>query len=140
MEQKNLIRFTRYNWENFEIVLEAVKQNGLALEFAGPKMRGCFEIVLEAVKQNGLALEFADYNLKNHPTILENAIKQNQVAIKFIGLDMIKFTKILIENILNKEITKNDISKYFQALTRDDMRDLDTHEYLLLKLFGNNKI
>ena len=41
-----------------EIVLEAVKQYGVALEFASAALKDDREIV-EAVKQNGFALEYA---------------------------------------------------------------------------------
>jgi hypothetical protein len=37
-------------------VLEAVKQDGLALQYAGKKLKAKDDIVLEAVEQAGLAL------------------------------------------------------------------------------------
>ena len=48
-----------------EIVLEAVKQNGHALEYASAALKDDREIVLEAVKQKGVALFFASAALKN---------------------------------------------------------------------------
>ena len=40
-------------------LVEAVKKNGLALRDASVKLKGDREIVMAAIKQNGLALEFA---------------------------------------------------------------------------------
>ena len=47
-----------------EIVLAAVKKDGLDLEHADAKLVADKEIVLAAVKQNGYALEHADAKLK----------------------------------------------------------------------------
>ena len=45
-------------------VLEAVKQDGYALEYASEELRGDREVVLAAVKQNGRALEQASFKLQ----------------------------------------------------------------------------
>ena len=37
--------------------MEAVRQNGCALEFASEELKGDREVVMEAVKQDGRALE-----------------------------------------------------------------------------------
>ena len=47
-----------------EVVLAAVKQNGLALEYADKKLKADKEVVLVAVKQDADALRFADKKLK----------------------------------------------------------------------------
>ena len=57
-----------------EAVLAAVKQNGMALEFADPALQKDKEIVLAAVTQNGMALEFAHLDLlKDKDIILAEA-------------------------------------------------------------------
>ena len=48
-----------------EIVLEAVKQDGYALEYASAALKDDREIVLEAVKQDGEALKYASAGLRN---------------------------------------------------------------------------
>ena len=50
---------------NKEAVLIAVRQNGLALQFASKRLKNDKEVVLQAVKQNGLALYYASDNLIN---------------------------------------------------------------------------
>ena len=47
-----------------EVVLAAVKQNGLALEYADKKLKADKEVVLAAVKQDADALRFADKKLR----------------------------------------------------------------------------
>ena len=47
-----------------EVVLAAVKQNGLALEYADKKLKGDKEVVLTAIKQDADAFIFADKKLK----------------------------------------------------------------------------
>ena len=42
-----------------EIVMAAVKQNGLALCYAAELLRGDHEIVMQAVTQNGFAIQHA---------------------------------------------------------------------------------
>jgi uncharacterized protein YihD (DUF1040 family) len=44
--------------DDFDVVLAAVKADGLALEFAGWRLRGNLEIVSAATMQNGKALRF----------------------------------------------------------------------------------
>ena len=54
----------RHN-ENKQIVLAAVTQNGLALEYASDKLKSDQEIVTAAIQQNSEALKFASKNLQN---------------------------------------------------------------------------
>ena len=55
-------------------MLEAVKQNGYALDYASDALKDDHEIVLEAVKQDGNALKYASVALQNdHEFILEAA-------------------------------------------------------------------
>ena len=48
-----------------ETVMEAVKQNGRALEYASAELKGDREIVMEAVAQDPRALQYASYKLRN---------------------------------------------------------------------------
>ena len=53
-----------------KIVLEAVKQDGLVLEYViDDSFKKDKEIVLAAVKQSGLVLKYADYSLRKDPDI-----------------------------------------------------------------------
>jgi hypothetical protein len=60
-----------------EIILKAIKQNGIALKFATEELKNDREIVLEAVKNFGWSLEFASESLRNDPEIQQVANNKN---------------------------------------------------------------
>jgi histidinol phosphatase-like PHP family hydrolase len=71
-------------WKNDrEVVLAAVEQNGLALEFASDALKNDPLVVLAAVEQNGRALEFASDALKNNRRIVLAAVELNFWAFQF---------------------------------------------------------
>ena len=79
--RKNGLELENIPFKDREIVLEAVRQNGMALAYAGSfKDR---EIVLEAVRKNGLAIKYAG-SFIDKALILE-AVRQNGLAIKYSG-------------------------------------------------------
>ena len=51
-----------------EVVLAAVQQDALALEYAGEEIKKDKEVVLTAVQQNGHALEYAGEEMKKEVT------------------------------------------------------------------------
>jgi Domain of unknown function (DUF4116) len=61
-----------------ELCMEAVKQNGYALEYV---RRQTVDICIEAVKQNGLALQYVKNRTR---TICIEAVKQNGGALLFV--------------------------------------------------------
>ena len=64
-------------------MLEAVKKDGYALEFASKELQADREIVLEAVKANGLALEYASEKLQADAVTVATSIAQNRKAWKY---------------------------------------------------------
>ena len=66
------------------LVSRAVKQNGLALQYAND-FRKCRskELALQAVAQNGLALEFIHEDLQDDQEVLSKAVAQNPHALQF---------------------------------------------------------
>tara|TARA_R110002072_G_scaffold301723_1_gene482146 strand:- start:2350 stop:3345 length:996 start_codon:yes stop_codon:yes gene_type:complete len=66
---------------NEEIVNEAINENGEALKFASAKLRAKKSIVLKAVKNNGPAIKYASDELKNDPELVYIAIKNEPEAI-----------------------------------------------------------
>jgi hypothetical protein len=71
-----------------EIVMEAVKQDGRALEYASAELRGDQEIVMAAVKQNGWALEWASAELQGDREVVMAAVKQNVGALKYASVEL----------------------------------------------------
>ena len=92
---KNKINKTNYeNWIwldknelSYEMCLEAVKQNGLALRFV-PEEFKTSEICLEAVKEKGWVLEYVPKELRT-PEICLEAVKQDGLALQFVPNEFI---------------------------------------------------
>ena len=68
-------------YSNKIITMIAVKQNGLALEYA--TLQHDKEVVMAAVKQCGLALKYASSSLQKDREVVMEAIKQNEFALSF---------------------------------------------------------
>lgn len=76
-----LARFSEDFGEDHEIVLAAVSEDGLALQFTS--LQHDLQIVLAAVRQNGMALKFADPTLQADHALILVAIESNPKAIQF---------------------------------------------------------
>jgi hypothetical protein len=63
------------SWKDKSFVLEMVKEDGIALEYADESLKKDKSIVLVAVKEHGYALQFADEALKKDPDIIKAAKK-----------------------------------------------------------------
>ena len=70
------------------LVLDAVKQNGLALQYASFGLRHEKSLVLEAVQQNGLALDYASEDMRDDREVALAAVKQNGFALEYASEDM----------------------------------------------------
>ena len=66
-----------------EVVLAAVRYNGLALMHAAEDLKADREIVLEAVQDFASALEYASDDLKNDRDIVLEAVKQYSGALEY---------------------------------------------------------
>ena len=71
---------------NKEIVLAAVKTNGMNLEYASKKLKADKEVVLAAVNNNGLALEYANVEICADRNIIFEAVRQNGSALQYANL------------------------------------------------------
>ena len=65
------------------VLSEAVTQNGDALMFASNILKTNKEVVLAAVRQKGKALEYASDGLKDDRVVVLAAIEQNEAALEF---------------------------------------------------------
>ena len=72
-----------------KVVLAAVAQNGLVLQFASDDLKGIGKVVLAAVAQNGLALQFASAALRAEgDVVLAAVVAQNGLALQFASDDL----------------------------------------------------
>ncbi len=87
----------RVVWANKEFAMEAVKLNRKALH----KVRGCTkEIVLEAVKHDGMSLQYAYDRFRADKDVVLEAARQNPSAIKFASRDIkTAIKKLLLKNL-----------------------------------------
>jgi hypothetical protein len=80
-------------WGNKEFAMEAVKLNSKALH----KVRGCTkEIALEAVKHDGMSLQYAYDRFRADKDVVLEAARQNPNAIKFASRDIKNAIKQLL--------------------------------------------
>ena len=70
-------------WDNKEVVLTAVKEDGKALEYASDKLKDDKEVVLTAVKEDGWALQFASEGLKNDKEVVLTAVQKTGRVLKY---------------------------------------------------------
>ena len=59
----NALKYSHY-WDDKEVVLKAVTQNGMSLVYASDDLQNDKEVVLQAVAQNGKSLQFASEELQ----------------------------------------------------------------------------
>ena len=81
---------------NKAVVMEAVKQNGNALELAGESMRNDKAVVMEAVKQDPYALRFAGDALKNDKDVVMEAVKQDPLALEYAGETVLELVNMRV--------------------------------------------
>lgn len=110
--RKNRMKIARFQ---YEIDLESVKYNGLALKYAS---RQTSELCLEAVKNNGMALK---YVIAQTPEICLEAVKQNPCALRYVR---VQTTKICLEAIKQdgfflKLVHKPTVEMYLEAIKQN---------------------
>eukprot|EP01080_Neovahlkampfia_damariscottae_P006713 gene6713-10878_t len=93
--------------------LKLIKDYPGGLCFCSDQMKSDPEIVLEAVKIDGLSIEFACPEQKKNKEILEAAIKQNPESIRWLPIELMLDEEFMIKIIsLNGEILKHLDEKY----------------------------
>lgn len=65
-----------------DFVLEAVKRNGNALQYASTTLQDDDDIVLQAVEQDGQTVNFASIKLQSNEIFMTEATNQEGISIK----------------------------------------------------------
>ena len=99
-----------------EEMLEAVKKDGSALEYADETLKADREVVLEAVRNDGGSLEFASHTLKADREIVLEAVKSYGRALQYAS-DTLKADRELV-----LEVVKNSgrALQYASDTLKDD--------------------
>eukprot|EP00930_Biecheleria_cincta_P070045 TRINITY_DN57715_c0_g1_i1.p1 TRINITY_DN57715_c0_g1~~TRINITY_DN57715_c0_g1_i1.p1 ORF type:complete len:281 (-),score=46.92 TRINITY_DN57715_c0_g1_i1:1-843(-) len=84
----SLSRAPRHIQEDKEVVLAAVLQNGLALQFAKGALLGDRELVSAAVEQNGFALQFASDRLREDRDLVLSIVQKDGLALETAHPDL----------------------------------------------------
>ena len=108
------------------MILKAIKQNWIALQFASETFRNDKDIVLAAVKQNWIALKYTSEEFKNDKDIVLAAIEQDGHALEYaseelqnnkdIVLEAVKQYGYSSEELRNKDIVLATIKRDGRAL------------------------
>ncbi|KAG2375391.1 hypothetical protein C9374_010014 [Naegleria lovaniensis] len=69
--------------KNKEIVRMALKQNGLALQYAHSSLRDDEEMVREAIEQDGESIMYASEACRNNPEIVRLALTRSKMALMY---------------------------------------------------------
>lgn len=96
-------------------VMEAVRANGMNLQYASPELRNDPSIVSEAVRSNGFALQFASPQLKSDKWTVLDAVEKNGEAIKFASPELQQDTEIAMEAAKNTGKALEYISPEMQS-------------------------
>ena len=83
-------------------VLQAVKQNGQAIQYAAGERCTESEFVLEAVKMDGCALEDAAEALHADRDVVLEAVKQHLEALQFYSLALRVALSVCLFDLLNR--------------------------------------
>lgn len=85
------------DWNNKQAVLEAVKQDGRALEFASDGLKNDKEIVLESIQQDGKNIAYASNELRADKELALTAVQQNICALVDIDAKFLNDKEIVLE-------------------------------------------
>ena len=106
---------------NKKFLLEVVKIDGVALEYADDKLKSDKEIVMEAVINDGYSLQYADKKFIKDKEIVMNAVKSNGYAIKFVldeYIDDVDFLWSLLMSNENNTFCKLNGYDYYRLKER----------------------
>lgn len=129
---------------DFDIVMAAVNQNWLAIQFASENLKNNFDIVTAAIKQNWLALKHCSNAIKEIPEICIEAIQQNLWAYDYCWMECLGNDKVL-ETVFNVGVAKKttwDTLKKIPKHIKDQFTSASCWNwiiYTICKYVRNNK-
>ena len=82
-----LLNFPAFK-DDYDVVMTAVRQNGLSLQFASERLRDDFHVVIAAVQNKGHAIAYASPNLRMKKGVCWAACMNDGLAIVYINQNM----------------------------------------------------
>lgn len=138
-QKQEIIDFVSKNWrylsdpkckeyiDDYDVVLAAVRQNGLAIQFASGILKLNYDLCMEAVKQNGLALKVVADAVKDIPEICVEAINNNILAYDLCS-DITLTDEQVLEAVFNFCFSRKTGLSNLKKLPKEEK---DTFESLL---------
>ena len=83
-------------WNDKDLVLLNVKENGHKLFFALERLKKDKEVVLTAVQTNGRALQYASKKLRNNKKIVLTAVQEDGWALEFASKKLTKDKDVVL--------------------------------------------
>jgi hypothetical protein len=104
-------------WVAFDerVVLTAVAQNGIALQYADATYRDDKKIVLAAVHQNSCALQFASQRLKEDKEIVTAAVQKKGQTLLYASNNLAADRHVVLSAVKNDGLALKHASKDLQA-------------------------
>ena len=103
-----------------DIVLKAMKTDGISLEFVSDRLKEDKEVVMTAVKNNWKALEFVPDKFKDDKDIIMEVVKQNGKALKLASENMQKDREIVLASITSTRYGTSNSLTTINEKFRDD--------------------
>jgi len=104
------------------LVMTAVNQNGLSVQYAHPDLRDDVDVMMRAVQKDGLALAYASDRLKDNAGIVRAAIRSNPDALKYASkkLQDDKTTVLMAVGNAGKDYRGNNSFRYVSSRFQND--------------------
>jgi len=84
-----------------EIVLTAVRQNGMALEYAAKQLQEDVGIIRTAVEDSGLALKHAAAALQGNREVVLAAVRQHGMALQYAAMELRADCEVVLAAVVN---------------------------------------
>ena len=111
--------------DNKDVVLQAVKNNGIALMCASARLKDDKEVVLQAMNKDGCALQYASVRLRDDKEVVLQAVLNRQVVWKYSSQRVSEMLHIKIAS--GRSNLKDAMSLAVETMQQEDE---DMNEYL----------
>lgn len=105
-------------WINKELVLEAVKKDGMLLRYASKALQNDKEVAIQALMEDGYTIKFVSQELKNDPDILRATLFRDDGKIfsDFLGDFPIRLQVFVLKQAYdNQEISHKNIIELYNS-------------------------
>lgn len=136
------IQFANSHYQNNEFyVITAVKNNGIALKYASDRLKNYKNIVLTAVNNNYHALQYASKTLRNDIGFIKTIVKSNGLALQYASESLRDNTEVVVSAIIcsmNVLVPVNALVQSYEKKVKDFENDISCYVSNRLKISIQN--